>query len=247
MEKLETESCLKTFKTLKKPKRRISMDLIQAIQTRKSIRGYKTDPVPEDILKQILDIAARAPSAMNTQPWEFFVLGGEVLKKVVEGNVRKFRAGMPPKGEHNVVGWPGNSVYRTRQVTLAKELFRLMDIPREDKQKRGEWMERGFRFFDAPVAIIVVVDKCLAENTPLIDAGIVIQNICLAAWNFGIGTCIEDQGVLYPDVLRETAGIPDSKRILMAIAMGYPDLSFPANQIQSSRVPIEENTTWKGI
>jgi nitroreductase len=229
------------------PKRRISMDLIQAIQTRKSIRGYKTDPVPGDVLKRIMEIAARAPSAMNTQPWEFFILGGEVLKKVVDANVRNLRSGVAPKGEHNVVGWPNDSVYRTRQVTLAKELFRLMDIPREDKQKRVDWMERGFRFFDAPVAIIVVADKCLAENSPLIDIGIVIQNICLAALEFGLGTCIEDQGVLYPDVMRDIAEIPDSKRIIMAIAMGYPDWSFPANKIQSTRVSMEENTSWLGI
>jgi nitroreductase len=223
------------------------MDLIQAIQSRKSIRGYKTDPVPKDVLKSIMEIATRAPSAMNTQPWEFFVLGGEVLKKVVEANVRNLRSGVAPKGEHNVVGWPGDSVYRTRQVNLAKELFRLMDIPREDKQKRADWMELGFRFFDAPVAIIVTADQCLGENTPLIDVGIVIQNICLAALEYGLGTCIEDQGVLYPDVMREMAEIPDSKRILMAIAMGYPDWRFPANKIQSSRVPTEENTVWLGL
>ncbi|MBU4316094.1 MAG: nitroreductase [Proteobacteria bacterium] len=223
------------------------MDLIQAIQSRKSIRGYKPDPVPKEILKGILEIAGRAPSAMNTQPWEFFVLGGEVLKNVAEGNVRNLKEGVVPKGEHSVVGWTVDSVYRTRQVELAKELFRLMDIERGDNDKRGEWMERGFRFFDAPVAIILTADKSLAESTPLIDVGIVIQNICLAALNFGLGTCIEDQGVLYPDVLRQHADIPDSKRLIMAIALGYPDWTFPANRINSSRVSLDSNTYWRGI
>ena len=126
-------------------------------------------------------------------------------------------------------------------------LFELMGIEREDKEKRLQWMERGFRFFDAPVAIIVVTDKSLAENTPLIDIGIVIQSICLAAMNYGLGTCIEDQGCLYPEVLRDIAGIPDTKRVVMAIALGYPDWEFPANKITTTRVPVDENTTWRGL
>lgn len=83
--------------------------------------------------------------------------------------------------------------------------------------------ERGFRYFDAPAAIIILVDKSLTENGPLLDIGAVIQTICLAALNYGLGTCIEDQGVMYPEVLRELAGIPESKRIIISIAIGYPD------------------------
>ena len=122
-----------------------------------------------------------------------------------------------------------------------------MDIQREDKAKRAWWLERGFRFFDAPVAIIVVTDKTLSETGPLFDIGAVVQSICLAALNYGIGTCIEDQGVLYPDVARELAGIPDTKRIMIAVAMGYPDPDFPANRIKSTREPVDRVTTWVGF
>jgi len=223
------------------------MEIIEAINTRKSIRGYKADPVPKETLKEILEIAGRAPSAMNTQPWEFFVLGGEVLEKLREKNAENLKAGIMPEGEHSVVGWSKESIYRTRQVELAMSLFKLMDIKREDKEKRAAWMERGFRFFDAPAAIIIVTDRSLEESSPLVDIGIVIQTICLAALDYGLGTCIEDQGCLYPENLRKIADIPESKRIIMSIAIGYPDFEFPANQIETTRVSLDEITTWKGF
>jgi len=223
------------------------MNIIEAIRTRKSIRNFKPDPVSKEILREILEIAGQSPSAMNNQPWEFFVLGGEVIEKVRQANVEKLTSGVMPEGEHSITGWTKDSVYRTRQVELAVQLFKLMDIAREDKQKRYEWMERGFRFFDAPAAVIIVADKSLEINSPLIDIGIVIQTICIAALNYGLGTCIEDQGVSYPRSLREIAGIPDTKHILMAIAIGYPDWDFPANKIETTRVGVDENTSWRGF
>jgi nitroreductase len=223
------------------------MDIIEAVRKRKSIRGYKPDPVPREILEQILEVASHAPSAMNTQPWEFMVLTAEVLDKVRQGNIEMLRSGALPNPEHVVTGWPRESVYRQRQVNLAKQLFQLMDIPREDRERRAQWLERGFRFFDAPAAIILVTDRCLSEGGPLLDIGALIQTICLTALHFGLGTCIEDQGTMYPDVLRKYAHIPESKRIVAAIAIGYPDRGFPANKVESDREPITNISTWLGF
>lgn len=223
------------------------MDIVEAITMRKSIRAYKPDPVPKDVLERILELASRAPSAMNTQPWEFAVLSGEVLNNVSQANLELLRSGVPPEPEHVVTSWPRESLYRQRQVDLAKQLFRLMDIPREDTDRRAKWLERGFRYFDAPAAIIVFVDRCLSESGPLLDIGALIQNICLVALDFGLGTCIEDQGVAYPEVLRKYARIPNSKRIIAAIAIGYPDPDFPANKVHSGREPIQNVTTWLGF
>jgi len=122
-----------------------------------------------------------------------------------------------------------------------------MEIPRDDKEKRNQWLERGFRFFDAPVAIIVSVDRLLSEMGPLIDIGAVMQTICLTALNYGLGTCIEYQGVMYPEVLRQYAGIPESKRILASIAVGFPDWDFPANKLESTRELVNNITTWCGF
>jgi nitroreductase len=223
------------------------MDVIEAVKKRKSIRGYQPDPVPKQVLEQILELASRAPSAMNTQPWEFTLLTGEVLENVRRSNVDLLRSGVPPNPEHVVTSWPKESIYRQRQVDLAKQLFRLMDIPREDKEKRAKWMERGFRYFDGPAAIILSTDRCLSESGPLLDMGAVIQTICLTALHFGLGTCVEDQGVMYPQVLRQYAHIPESKRIIAAIAIGYPDRDFPANKVESEREPIKNVTTWLGF
>ena len=223
------------------------MDIVEAVKKRKSIRGYKPDPVPEETLQQILELASRAPSSMNTQPWEFTVLAGDVLENVRRSNVELLNSGAPPSPEHVVVGWPRESIYRQRQVDLAKQLFQLMDISREDKEKRAKWMERGFRYFDAPAAIIISTDRCLSENGPLLDIGALIQTICLAALHFGLGTCIQDQGVAYPEVLRKHGHIPDSKRIIAALTIGYPDWDFPANKVESEREPIANLTTWFGF
>jgi nitroreductase len=223
------------------------MDIIEAVRNRKSIRGYKPDPVPKETLEQILELASQAPSAMNTQPWEFIVLTGEVLDKVRQGNVEMLRSETPPDPEHVVVSWPRESIYRQRQVDLAKQLFQLMDIPREDKEKRAKWLERGFRFFDAPAAIIIFTDRCLSESGPLLDIGAFIQTICLTALHFGLGTCIEDQGTMYPGVLRKYAHIPESKRIVAAIAVGYPDRDFPANEVETVREAIGNIATWLGF
>ena len=223
------------------------MDVIEAVKKRKSIRGYKSDPVPKEVLEQILELASRAPSAMNTQPWEFTLLAGDVLENVKQTNVKLLKSGVQPNPEHVVVSWPRESIYRQRQVDLAKLLFQLMDIAREDTEKRAKWMERGFRYFDAPAVIIVTVDRCLSESGPLIDIGAVMQTICLAALHFDLGTCIEDQGVAYPEVLRKYAHIPESKRIIMAIAIGYPDWDFPANRLETEREPTKNVTTWLGF
>jgi nitroreductase len=223
------------------------MDLNEAVKRRKSIRGYKPDPVSKEVIEQILQLASRAPSAMNTQPWEFTVLTGDVLENIRRGNVELLNSGAPPSPELVVVDWPKESIYRQRQVDLAKQLFQLMDIPREDKDKRAKWMERGFRYFDAPAAIIISVDRCLSESGPLLDIGAVIQTICLTALQFGLGTCIEDQGVDYPQPLRKYSRIPDSKRIIAAVAIGYPDWDFPANKVETEREPIKNVTTWLGF
>lgn len=224
------------------------MDVIEAIYRRKSIRGFKSDPVSREFLVKILDAACRAPSAVNTQPWEFVLLTGEALDRVRRAIVEKARRKEPIRYEHDVsINWPNDSVYRERQVDLAKSLFRLMGIGREDQEKRRDWYERGFRFFDAPVGILILTDRTLSDAGPLLDLGAAMQTLCLAAMNFGLGTCIEGQGVVYPEILREIAQIPENKKIIIAIALGYPDWDFPANAVETGRESLDRNTRWIGF
>jgi nitroreductase len=199
------------------------------------------------MIREVLEAAIKAPSAVNCQPWEFFVIAGEPLHKIRKGAIERFRAGENPHSEHELITWTKDSIYGVRQIELAKHIFQVMGIAREDKLKRSEWMELGLRYFDAPAAILICVDKKLSEAGPLLDLGAVMQNICLAALHYGLGTCIEDQGVMYPEVVRQHAGIPASKRLVIAIAIGFPDRDDIANTITSSREPVESLTKWIGF
>lgn len=225
------------------------MELQDAIKGRKSIRRFTSQAVPKETLRAILELSARAPSAENAQPWEFFVLGGEILDKIRTGNVEKLRSfELPPEEMHYIMAErPKGSVYRQRQIEIGKQLFSLMDIQREDKVKRAAWTERGFRYFEAPAAIIIAADKSLPLQGTYLDAGAVMQNICLAALDFGLHTCIENQGIMYANVVREHANIPETKSLIAALAIGYADWDFPANQVESPREPIDNVVTWCGL
>lgn len=219
------------------------MELKQGILTRCSIRGFLDKPVPKEIIEDILKTATRAVSANNTQPWEFAIITGDVLRRIGADNVARFVAGEP----EDYPDIPFEDIFRRRQIDVAKLLFGAMEIAREDKEKRFWWMQRGFRFFDAPVAIILMMDAKLDETACRFDVGCVAQNICLAAMEHGIGTCVEDQAIMYQKALREVLQIPESKRFVSGIALGYPDPGFPANNVISERADLEEITTWYGF
>ena len=221
------------------------MDIIEAIRSRKSIRGYKPDPIPEGILREILEVAIRTPSTLNTQPWEITVLTGKALENIRTGNVEALKSGQEPLPECPYTKYEGD--YKKRQVELAIQIFQIMGITREDRDKRAQWTERGFRFFDAPAAFILSIDKSLDESAMnLLDIGAIAQTICLAALNYGLGTCINDQGISFPEIVRKFIHIPESKRMVICIAIGYPDRDFPANKLETKREPVENVTTWCG-
>jgi nitroreductase len=223
------------------------VNIIEAIRMRRSIRDFKPDPVSKSILSQILEIASRAPSAENSQPWEFTIIAGDILDNIRQANIEKLNAGAPPHPDLHRKGLPPGSVYRRRQIKIAKQIFQLMEIPKDDHKKRDRWMARGFRYFNAPAVIIISVDQSLHYPRPLFDIGAVTQTLCLAALSYGLGTCIANQGITYPEVLHKLAGIPESKRIMISIALGYPNLDFPANKVVSHREPLENITTWCGF
>ena len=128
------------------------MELLDAVQKRKSIRDFKSEIVSRELLKKVLEMAVRAPSGVNRQPWEFAILSGEVLAKVKEKNLEMFQAGhRGHQGAGPAVAQ--GSVYRKRQVDLAIQLFQLMEIEREDRERKIRWMERGFYYFNAPTGL----------------------------------------------------------------------------------------------
>jgi nitroreductase len=224
------------------------MELKQAMQERRSIRGFKKEPVSRALLEEIVALANRAPSSMNTQPWHLHVLTGDPLEKVREGNSTRMLEGVPPVREISDHGAYAG-VHRDRQVGIAKQLFAAMGIEREDKERRQDWVMRGFRQFDAPVSIVVCFDKSLDDNGTIahFDLGAVTYGLVLAAWSKGLGCVINGQGIMQSPVVREHAQIPDDQVIMTCVAMGWPDEDFSANAVVSTRRPVEEVTRFVGF
>lgn len=218
------------------------MELKKAINERRSVRGYKKEAVSKETLEKVLSLATRAVSANNTQPWEIAVISGDVLKKIGAMNVESYLNG--EEVDYDEASFDG--VYRQRQIGVAKQLFKAMDIARENKEKRQWWTTRGFKFFDAPAAFIMYMDESVSDLSKF-DLGCLTQNICLAAMEYGLETCVEIQAVMYQKGLRKYTDIPENKKFVIGIAVGYPDEEFPANSVKSERAELEEITKWYGF
>ena len=223
------------------------MELEQAMQERRSIRGFQDKPVPRALLEEIIALANHAPSSMNTQPWHFHVLTGAPLEAVREGNSTRMLQGVPPVRE--IVGHGAyEGPHRDRQVAIAKQLFAAMGIAREDKEMRQDWVMRGFRQFDAPVSVVVTFDKSLDNGTIAhFDLGAVTYGLVLAAWDRGLGAVINGQGIMQSPVVREHAQIPDDEVIMTCVALGWPDAEFAANSVVSTRREVAEVARFVGF
>lgn len=220
------------------------MDLIEAIKSRKSIRAYQPTSVPREILQELMETALHAPSFANTQSWEFAMVGGSVLDQLRGAMVEKAASGARPNHE---IPWPSfPELYRNRSRELGLNLYAALGIAREDRERRKEWELHGLRFFNAPNAIIFYIDKAL-NTWSILDLGLLVQNIALAAQHYSLGTCIQAAVTGYPEIVREILHIPESKLIVVGMAIGYPDWEHPATKFRSKRLPLGEFAKWLGI
>jgi len=224
------------------------MEVLDAIRERRSMRAFKPDSVSDEIIRGILGVAGRAPSSVNIQPWEFFVVKGEKLEAFRRANLEEFRSGKTPEPELPLK-LKGTApalagVFRERQVELAKGMFGLLGIAKGDTKAQQDWTEHMVQFYGAPVAIIVVTDRMLEGPWPILDIGFVCQNILLAAQEYGLGTCVMRAIVDYPQVIRRVVGVPESKRIMVGVAMGHPDENHPVNRLITSREDLDSIVTF---
>ena len=213
------------------------MDFTTLVQTRRSVRGYKPDPVPRALIDEIIGIAKGAPSSMNTQPWHVHVLTGAPLERVRQRNTDTMLGGAKANREILTHG-EYEGVHRSRQVAIAIKLFAAMGIERHDKVMRQDWVMRGFRQFDAPVSLVLTYDRELDPGATVhFDLGALSYGICLAAWDRGLGTVVNGQGIMRSEIVREEAQIPEGEVIMTCIALGYPNEDFPANGVTADREP----------
>ena len=219
----------------------------EVVLGRRSIRGFKPDPVPRALIREVVALALRAPSSFNTQPWNLTIVTGQPLDRIRAENTRRNLEGVPSSREvryHGDYAGP----HRERQISVAKQLFGVMGIERHDAQARQDWVLRGFRQFDAPVSIVVTYDRSiLGGDIGPFDCGGVVNALVNAAWSRGLGCVINSQGIMQTPVVREHAGIPDDQVIMICVALGWPDDSFPANAVVSDRRPVEDAVTFVGF
>lgn len=219
------------------------MELAKAVRERRSIRKFQAIDVPPDLITEILDAARFAPSWGNTQPWEFYVLTGQALAKVKEMNMKKPADGVPPSPDIPMPeNWPPAS--KDRYNELGQVVLTTMGIKREDKAARDKYYQDMASLFGTPCLILACISRDSVVEYPMLDIGLITQTICLLAHDKGLGTCIMAAAVRYPAAIRKIAAIPDDKRIIIGVALGYPDLTYPLNIFARKRAEIAELVHW---
>ena len=219
------------------------MDVIEAIRARRSIRAFKPDPVPREVLQELLDISRWAPSGGNVQPWYFYILAGKPLADVTARLVEKATTwdghqyananpDLPRTGPYSKLSMP-----RWQSFKALTDAIRYPPGAKNLEAEQLEYREKALRFFDAPSAIIICSDD--RGPTSVVSIGAVTQTICLAALTYGLGTCIMGIPVLWPGIFRELLDISEDRAIVTSIAIGYPDPSAPINTFRRPREPLD--------
>jgi len=220
------------------------MDIVEAINSRYSVRAFKPDPVPQEVLEDLLSVAQRSPSWANTQTWEFAVAGGSVMKELRETLAAKAFAQDERSPDIERPEW--DSPFKERRNENGVRLYGLLGIKREDIEAQLNWFVSMYRFFDAPNAIFIYTEREIS-TWAMLNIGLVAQTINLAALNYGLGTIMLAAAISYPDVVRGLLKIPDSRQLVIAMAVGYPDETAAVNKFRSNRVPLSEICTWHGF
>lgn len=214
---------------------------------RHSIRAYLPRPVERPVIEDILRIAARAPSGTNTQPWHVHVVTGEALKRLIAA-VQKVYDANPDHHEptyEDVYSARNQEPYLGRKRALGKALYGLMGIAKGDTAAMLAQRRRNFQFFDAPVGLLVTVDRSFGHGSWM-DCGMFMQNVMLAARARGLDTCPQAYWVEYEAVVAQEIRWPENQRLVSGIALGYADPAAPENRLVSDRAELEEFVVFHG-
>ena len=219
------------------------MELAAAIKGRRSIRKFKAQDVPKSIITEILEEARWSPSWGNTQPWDLYVLTGKTQAIFKERNLRQTLAGAAIASDVPMLtNWP--DAMKARYGDLGKVVLSVQGIKREDKEGRDKYYQNMVSIFDAPCLILACISRDNLVEYQMLDIGLLAQTICLAAHDKGLGTCLLAAAARFPAEIRKIAAIPDDKKIVVGIALGYPDPSFPLNNFERSRAKLDEFVHW---
>ncbi|MEM7727870.1 MAG: nitroreductase [Pseudomonadota bacterium] len=213
----------------------------ELLDTRYSVRGFKPDPVPQDLLDRIFEKSLKAASNCNTQPWHTYVVSGEMRDKVSNAMLAEVMSGKGPSPEFDWnVKYAG--VHKDRQWGSAMALYGAMDIAREDKPARMQAMGRNWQFFGAPHAAFFTMEKYLGIMGA-VDMGIYAQTLSLLLEENGIQSCMQGALGQFPGPVKELLGIPEYYGILFGMSFGYAD-DHPANKCRTDRVALSEGVSF---
>jgi nitroreductase len=222
------------------------LNVDEALRTRKSVRAFKPDPVPRALIEDILTIASRAPSGTNVQPWKIHVVSGEVRERL-EREVLAHRETQPFDTQAE---FPRTSKrkepYLSRMRKLGKDMYTLVGVPKGDQAANWRQWGRNYAFFDAPVGLIVTIDKDL-DAMSFLDTGAFVMAILLAAQARGLATCPQGAWNCYWTATRRVLNVPDGEFIVCGISLGWPDETAPVNALVSEREPLAGFATFHGF
>lgn len=226
------------------------MDLMEAIKGRKSIRAFRPDPVSKEDLEGIIDAAVAAPSKGNSQIWEFIVVTGDEKKNMDKMLLELLRTDFIPSmklsdSDQEILSEALKKAKR-RSAQNREEMSKILSPM--GLSVENFMLEGTFSFFNAPAAILVFVDEVFAKDLPhTLSVGAAVQNILLGAMSRGLGTCWIGGVWRYTREIRNLLEIPENKKLLSSVAIGYPDLDSPINKCKSKRDNIGEFTRWIGF
>ncbi len=220
-----------------------TMSLIDAVYSRRSVRGFLNKEVPQATLDRIFEIAQKSPSNCNVQPWKVYVASGALKDRLRKEMVERTAGGVTPNPDYEYRGDFQNE-YRKRQVDCAVALYNEMGIGRDDKPGRLRAVLRNFEFFDAPYIAFIGMNPNFG-TTVAIDVGMFAQTLMLTLVAFGLHSCPMGTMRNYPDLVREAFDIHDGTKILFGISFGFEDPGVPANRTRTTRDPISANVIFK--
>jgi nitroreductase len=206
------------------------------MRSRKTVRAYRSDPVPRQTVVDILDVARSAPSNSNSQPWRVYALAGQRKASFSDALIASHASGSVPPYAHFPDELP--EACKQRQDDFGERYYRALGIERGDSLARGRQTARNFQFFGAPVGLIFTIDACYTKHSWL-DYGLFIQNVMIAARARGLATCPQVVFVRYQRVIAENLKLPQGQNVVCGMSLGYPNERAKVNQLGMPREPVE--------
>jgi nitroreductase len=220
------------------------MRVSEAVNSRHSMRTFKPDPVPRENIEWIITTASRAASNGNLQPWKLHVTAGKARERLSDAILKALDDGdMGPGGEYDVYPKEFTPLYDQRRKLVGKQLYTLLGVPRGDTAGMQKQFRRNFRFFDAPVGMILCVERRMGGGQ-WIDCGIFLDQLMLLAREKGLHTCPQAAFSRVQHVVRRELAIPDDQIVICGLALGYAEPDAVPNNLITERAPLADFTTW---